>query len=155
MLDAIVDQRPELGFDLHPDFSDTGWSIEGNVSDGRGWGRLAVWLNKQAGAMTAHPCGDPEFVQGAACQERMLPTGERLVRRDIVDAHGVRSIQVVLLRPDRSGLSLESTNYRVEIPEPAVLRGDKRWSPTVTRLDPTYTVEQLGDLAVAMMARLR
>ncbi len=156
MLDTIVDQRPELAFDLHPDFSDTSWSVEGNVNDGRGWGQLSVSLNKQAGAMTAHPCGDPEFVQGAACEERMLPTGERLVQRDIVDDHGVRTIQVVLLRPNRSGLSLEATNFLVEVPAAdPVDPGDKGRRPSVTRLDPAYTVEQLGELAVAMMARLR
>ena len=115
MLDTIVDQRPGLASTSIPDFSDTSWSVEGNVNDGRGWGQLSVSLNKQAGAMTAHPCGDPEFVQGAACDERMLPTGERLVQRDVVDDHGVRSIQVVLLRPNRSGLSLEATNFLVKV----------------------------------------
>ena len=128
---------------------------QGNVNDGRGWGRLAVWLNKQAGAMTAHPCGDPEFVQGAACEERMLQTGERLVQRDIVDHHGVRSIQVALLRPNWSGLSLEATNFLVEVPAGPVVPDDKGRRPSVTRLDPAYTVEQLGELAVAMMARFR
>ena len=87
----------------------------------------------------------------------MLETGDRLVLRGLVDADGIRYVNVALIRPDRSGLILEATNFRLDpAPDGPITPEDKRrLAPRATRRDPLYTVEQLGDLAVAIMDQLR
>ena len=156
MIDVIVAQRPELRFDLDPEVTKEAWALDGNADDGLGPGRLSVSVNRAPGALTAHPCGDPDFAQGAPCEERMLPSGDRLVLRGLVDADGIRYVNVALIRPDRSGLVLEAANFRLVTPDGAITVDDKRrLQPQPSRPDPLYTVEELGELAVAIMERLR
>jgi len=153
MLETIVSDRPTVRFDLHPDRLDGTWILDGNADDGLGPGRLYVTVTSRAGDLTAHPCGDPDFRQGGPCFEQELPNGDRLVLRDRVTAGGVTTVLAVLIHPDRSGISAESSNMVIDLTSGPIGPGP-RDPPTVTRAEPLYPARDLGRLLLAIGRRL-
>jgi hypothetical protein len=153
MLDAIrASSPPGWTFALNSDRLDGDWRLDGDADDGSGPGRLSVDVTVRPGMLEAHPCADQEFRQGARCEERPLSNGDLLVLRDIVmDAGGMKTIEVVLIHPDRSGVGAEAGNWTI-----AALAGGTPISqsdlptPQVTRADPLYTVDQLAQLVLAV-----
>jgi hypothetical protein len=148
MYDTITSGSPAgWNFDLTHDRLDGDWRIDGNVDDGAGPGRLYVDVTTRPGNLEADPCSDPEFTQGARCYRVPQPNGDLLVLRDIVtDPGGTKTIEVVLIHPDRSGISAEAGNFRAPVlPEPG-----HPSSSEVTRDQPLYEVGQLGKLVLAL-----
>jgi hypothetical protein len=156
MFDAVRASSPEgWTFTLEGDRLDGDWSLDGAADDGHGPGRLLVNVTIRPGMLTAHPCSDPEFAMGGGCVERPLGDGDLLVLRDVVlDSAGLRTIEAVLIHPDRSGTGAEAGNWTLVLPR-GPLRPSDRISPTVTRPEPVYTVEQLGRLVRAVDAAAR
>jgi len=153
MLETIVTDRPTVRFDLHPDRLDGSWTLDGNADDGLGPGRLYVTVSPRRGDLTAHPCGDPDFRQGGRCFEEALPNGDRLVLRDRVTGGGVTTVLAVLIHPDRSGITAESSNMVIDLASGPIGPGP-RDPPTVTRAEPLYTARDLGRLLLAIVRRL-
>jgi hypothetical protein len=143
MVDAVAAHRPGLRFSFTPDRLEGDWRLDGTVDDDSGPGRLFIDLTRRAGMLTANPCGDPEFVQGGRCSIQVLGTGARLVRRGLVQANGTRTVVVALIQPDRSGITIEASNFAVT-----------GRAVSVTRAMPLYTVEDLADLVLAIDARV-
>ena len=88
-----------------------------------------------------------------ACAERRLPDGDLLVLRGLVEARGTRTVVVALIHPNRSGITAEASNFRIEgmlgpMPGPDP-------PPPISRRDPLYTVTELAELVRAIDARLR
>jgi len=154
MLETIVTDRPTVRFDLHPDRLDGTWTLDGNADDGLGPCRLYVTMTPRRGDLTAHPCGDPDFRQGGRCFEEALPNGDRLVLRDRVTGGGVTTVLAVLIHPDRSGITAESSNMVIDLASGPIGPGP-RDPPTVTRAEPLYTARDLGRLLLAIGRRLR
>jgi hypothetical protein len=154
MLETIVDDRPMLRFDLHPDRIDGSWILDGNADDGFGPARLYVVVTPRRGDLTAHPCGDPDVRQGGRCTEQELPNGDRLVLRDRVTGGGVTTVLAVLIHPDRSGITAEASTMWMDLSAGAIGPGG-RPPPVVTRTDPLYTARDLGALLVRIDERLR
>ena len=147
MLDAIRGSSSEGSrFALTPDRLDGDWTLDGNVDDDSGPGRLLVDVNVRAGMFEAHPCADPEFSQGVGCVERRLANGDLLVLRDVVDLDGNKTIDVALIHPDRSGVAAEAGNWTIS----GVLGGSPGSLEQITRPDPLYTVDELGRLVLAV-----
>jgi hypothetical protein len=155
MTQVIVAQRPLARFQLEPNEFDGNWDLDGNVSDGFGEGRLLISVTEDAGAITGHPCADRDFNQGGPCAERLLGNGNVLVLRDIVEAGGVKTIEVVLIHPDRSGISAEAANFAITLLNGPLLPRASRGPVTATREDPPYTVAELAELLIAIDARIR
>jgi hypothetical protein len=153
MLETIVTDRPTVRFDLQPDRLDGTWILDGNADDGLGPARLYVTVTPRPGDLTAHPCGDPDFRQGGSCVEQSLPNGDRLVLRDRVTGGGVTTVLAVLIHPDRSGISAESSNMLIDLSSGPIGPGP-RDPPAVTRAEPLYTARELGALLVAIGRRL-
>jgi hypothetical protein len=152
MLEAIRGSSPTgWKFFLHSDRLDGDWSLDGNVDDGSGPARLYVDVTVRPGMLVAHPCADTEFSQGAGCVEQDLSDGDLLVLRDVVlDAGGMKTIDVVLVHPDGSGTTAEAGNWAIPpLPTAAVSQSDLP-APQVTRTDPLYTVDQLARLVQAV-----
>jgi hypothetical protein len=153
MLDAIrAGSAPGWTFALTPDRLDGDWNLDGNVDDGSGPGRLLVYLTARPGMLEAHPCADTEFSQGATCVEQQLADGDLLALRDILDQGGSKTIEAVLIHPDRSGVGAEAGNW--------IISGTPGASPggaleRVTRAAPLYTVDQLGLLVKAVDEKTR
>jgi TolB protein len=157
MLDAIrASSPPGWRFTLGSDRLDGDWRIDGDVDDGSGPGRLSVDVTLRPGMLEADPCADPEFRQGARCVRRRLPNGDLLVLRDIVvDPGGMKTIEVVLVHPDRSGVGAEAGNWTIAtLPNGTPLSQGELPKPRVTRSDPLYTVEQLARLVLAVDERI-
>jgi hypothetical protein len=106
--------------------------------------------------LQADPCADPEFRQGARCIRRPLPNGDLLVLRDIVaDPGGMKTIEVVLVHPNRSGIGAEAGNWTIAaLPNGTPLSQGELPKPRVTRPDPLYTVDQLAQLVLAVDRRI-
>jgi hypothetical protein len=86
--------------------------------------------------------------------ERPLSNGDVLVLRAIViDRGGMRTIDVVLIHPDGSGVAAETGNWTVT-PQGGPVSQDELASPEVTRADPLYTVEELGRLVLLVDERV-
>ena len=67
---------------------------------------------------------------------------------------GVKTIEVVLVHPDRSGVGAEAGNWTIaSLPNGTPVSQSALPSPTVTRTDPLYTVEQLAELVLAVDLR--
>jgi sugar lactone lactonase YvrE len=147
MLGSVRDASPAgWRFELIGDRLDGDWRLDGSADDGRGPGRLYVDVTTRAGMMEAHPCSDHEFRQGARCVERPLSNGDLLVLRAIVTGRGgMRTIDVVLIHPDGSGVAAETGNWTLT-PQGGPVSQHELASPEVTRADPLYTVEELGRL---------
>ena len=157
MVDAIRSSSPSgYTFSFTHDRLDGDWRLDGNADDGSGPGRLYVDVTARPGNFEADPCSDPEFVMGARCIDKPLSNGDLLVLRDIVvDPGGMKTIEVVLVHPDRSGIGSEAGNWRAPtLPSGPVGQGQLS-SPEVTRSDPPYTVEELGRLVLAIDHRIR
>jgi TolB protein len=157
MLEAVrASSPPGWRFTLGRDRLDGDWRIDGDVDDGSGPGRLSVDLTLRPGMLQADPCADPEFRQGARCVRRRLPNGDLLVLRDIVvDPGGMKTIEVVLVHPDRSGVSAEAGNWTIAtLPNGTPLSQGELPKPRVTRADPLYTVDQLAQLVLAVDERV-
>lgn len=147
--DAIRSSSPSgWTFALDADRWD-GSGVEATADDGAGPGRLMVGIS--SGSQQLHPCSDQEFRAGVACSERTLADGSVLSLRDVVDWHGVRYTDVVLTHPDGSGVLAESGNFVIDWPLPKVVTPEEKKHLThVTRPAPTYTVEQLADVVLAV-----
>jgi hypothetical protein len=139
MVDAVAADRPALRLSFTPDRLEGDWRLDGTADDGSGPGRLFIDLTRQAGMLTANPCGDPDFVQGGRCSIQLLATGARLVRRGLVEAKGTRTVVVALIQQNRSGITIEASNFAIA-----------GRAVSVTRPMPLYTVEDLVDLVVAI-----
>ena len=155
MFDAIRDSSPPgWRFTLQSDRLDGDWRLDGNVDDGSGPGRLYVDVTVRPGMLEPHPCSDTEFRQAGRCVERPLPDGNLLVLRDVVvDRGGMKTIEAVLIHPDRSGVGAEAGNWTLApLPHGPISQGMLS-TPKVTRAEPLYTVEQLGRLVRAVDER--
>jgi hypothetical protein len=156
MLAAIRDSSPPgWRFALQSDRLDGDWRLDGDVDDGFGPGRLFVDLTARPGMLLAHPCADAQFRQGARCVEHPLPDGDLLALRDVViDAGGMKTIEVVLVHPDRSGVGVEAGNWTIAaLPKGTPVSQSELPTPRVTRPDPLYTVDRLAELAQAIDER--
>jgi hypothetical protein len=126
------------------------FGIDGTANDGNGAGRVYVVVDPLVGSLTPAPCSDPDFVAGGSCTSTMLPDGNTLVLRG---ENGTKYTQVmaVVIHPDGTGTTAESDNgtfANVSARKSVVAKRDIGLEH-VTRADPTYTVEQLGQVAVA------
>jgi hypothetical protein len=152
MYDTITSASPAgWSFDLTHDRLDGDWVIDGNVDDGAGPGRLYVDVTTRPGNLQADPCFDSEFALSSPCETQHLANGDTLVLRDVhTDPGGTKTIEVVLIHPDRSGISAEAGNFAAPVlPGGSVSQG--QLSPAqVTREDPLYTVGQLGKIMMAV-----
>jgi hypothetical protein len=152
MYDTITSASPAgWSFDLTHDRLDGDWVIDGNVDDGAGPGRLYVDVTTRPGNLQADPCFDSEFALSSPCETQHLANGDTLVLRDVhTDPGGTKTIEVVLIHPDRSGISAEAGNFAAPVlPVGSVTQG--QLSPAqVTREDPLYTVGQLGKIMMAV-----
>ncbi len=158
MLEAIRASSPAgWHFTLGSDRLDGDWRLSGVADDGSGPGRLYVDVTLRPGMLEADPCADPEFRQGARCVRRPLPNGDLLVLRDIViDAGHMKTIEVVLVHPDRSGIGAEAGNWTIEaLPSGTPISQGELPKPRVTRPDPLYTVDQLAWLVLAVDERIQ
>jgi Tol biopolymer transport system component len=157
MLEAIRASSPAgWRFTLDSDRLDGDWRLDGDVDDGSGPGRLYVDVTLRPGILEADPCADPEFRQGARCVRRPLPNGDLLVLRDVVaDPGGMKTIEVVLVHPDRSGIGAEAGNWTIGAADPTPSSQSEAPTPlVVTRPDPLYTVDQLAQLVLAVDERI-
>jgi TolB protein len=157
MLDAIrASSPPGWRFTLGSDRLDGDWRLDGDVDDGSGPGRLYVDVTLRPGMLEADPCADPEFRQGARCVRRRLPNGDLLILRDIVaDPGGMKTIEVVLVHPDRSGVGAEAGNWTIGAADPTPSSQSEVPTPlVVTRPAPLYTVDQLAQLVLAVDERV-
>ncbi len=158
MLEAIrASSPPGWHFTLGSDRLDGDWRLDGDADDGSGPGRLYVDVTLRPGMLEADPCADPEFRQGARCIRRRLPNGDLLVLRDIVaDPGGMKTIEVVLVHPDRSGIGAEAGNWTIAaLPNGTPVSQGELPKPRVTRPDPLYTVDQLAQLVLAVDQRIK
>jgi len=158
MLDTIrASSPPGSSVALQRDRLEGDWRLVGDVDDGSGPGRLLVDVTFRPGMLVAHPCADAEFRQGGRCVERSLPGGDLLVLRDVVvDAGGMKTIDAVLVHPDRSGVGAEAGNWTIAaLPKGTPINKSALSTPRVTRTDPLYTVEQLGRLVRSVDERTR
>jgi hypothetical protein len=143
--------------------SPAGWSFDwslqlrsqadGAADDGRGPGRISVGLS--SATQQVHPCQDPEFAAGASCTERTLSSGAVLSERGLQDDHGIRSILVALTYPDGSGVSAEAGNYILPKPERTITGATAKTRVTPTRSAPTYTLDQLVAVVLAVDSATR
>jgi hypothetical protein len=147
MLDGIREQSPAgWQFTLRGDRLDGDWRLDGDADDGHGPGRLYIDVSVRPGMFVSHPCSDHEFSQGAPCIERPLPDGDMLVLRDIViGPDGMKTIEVVLIHPDGSGIGAEAGNWTLSSPSGQATRVGLS-TPRVTLPEPLYSVEELGRL---------
>jgi hypothetical protein len=85
-----------------------------------------------------------------------LPNGDLLVLRDIViDAGHMKTIEVVLVHPDRSGIGAEAGNWTIGAADPTpISQGEVPTPVVVTRPEPLYTVDQLAQLVLAVDERV-
>ena len=137
--------------DLTPDVVRWGVELDGTVDDGHGAGRLYVVLSGP-GQTGGNLCQDPDFSQGGRCRRVELPGGSERFERDLVAAtNGVRTIVVVVRRPDGSSVLLEAGNFRIH-PVPVIVAGQPRPTPEITRDAPILTLAELADLADSIAA---
>jgi Tol biopolymer transport system component len=158
MREAIrASSPPGWRFTLNSGRLDGDWRLDGDADDGSGPGRLYVDVTLRPGMLEPDPCADPEFRQGARCVRRRLPNGDLLVLRDIVaDPGGMKTIEVVLVHPDRSGVGAEAGNWTIGAADPTPSSQSEVPTPlVVTRPDPLYTVDQLAQLVLAVDERIK
>jgi hypothetical protein len=127
------------------------FGIDGTANDGNGAGRVYVVFDPLAGVLESAPCTDPEFVAGGTCTSTVLADGNTLVLRG---QNGTTYTQVmaVVIHPDGTGTTAESDNgtFPNDSAHAAVVAKKRhRSTEHVTRANPTYTVAQLGQVAVA------
>jgi hypothetical protein len=139
MIEAIASQQPAYRFMLDPDRLDGDWRLDGTADDGTGAGRLFVDVTPKPGNVETNPCVDPDFVQGGRCVRKLLPGGDWLILRGLVEANGTRTVDAALIHPNRTGILAEASNVTI----------DGR-SAAISRHDPLYTAAELGELIVAI-----
>lgn len=131
------------------------FGFDGTANDGQGAGRLYVVFDPKPDMLQLTPCTDPDFVAGGSCTSTVLPDGNTLVLRG---ENGTTYTQVlaVVIHPDGTGTTAESDNgtfpeFKGRLTTKRLLKDKRsgRGMEHVTRADPTYTVEQLGQIAVA------
>jgi hypothetical protein len=128
-----------------------GTGVEATADDGAGPGRLLIGISSDPGTQQLHPCTDPEFAAGVTCTERTLDDGSVLSLRGRVDSHGVEYADVALTHPDGGGVLAETGNFTIDWPLPQVVTSQQKHDLVQqSRPHPTYTVEQLADVAVAV-----
>jgi hypothetical protein len=152
MLDAIRNSSPTgWRFTLTSDRLDGDWRLDGNADDGSGPGRLYVDLTVRPGMFEADPCADSEFRQGARCVRRPASHGDLLFLRDVVTDGDMKTIEVVLVHPDRSGVEAEAGNWTIaSLPSSTPAAQQDLPTPRVTRPEPLYTVYRLAQLVLAV-----
>jgi hypothetical protein len=151
---AIEAHRPTYRFRLMPDSLEGDWRLDGDADDGLGPGRLFVEVTRTAGSLVVNPCLDRDFRQGGACDVRLLGNGDRLVLRDVVEANDTRSVVIVLIHPDRSGVGAEASNFSMLGGFGPIGPRDDR-VPSPSRADPLYTVDELAELVIAVDRTVR
>lgn len=160
LLPTIKDNSPHgLTFDLSAtELAGGELLIDGTVDDRKGAGRLFIAMSSEKGSTTANPCSDDEFHQGASCTTEVLQDGSRLVLRGIADFEGARTLAVVLIRLDGSGIYAESGNWLPsEVAPRPVEEGEEQEDippPSVSRAEPVYTTEQLATLIRAIASEV-
>jgi hypothetical protein len=157
MLEAIrASSPPGWRLTLSGARLDGDWRLDGDADDGAGPGRLYVDVTLRPGKLGADPCSDPEFRQGARCFGRWLPNGDLLVLRDIVvDAGHMKTIEVVLVHADRSGIGAEAGNWIVAAANGTPISHSELPTPRVTRPAPLYTVYHLAQLVLAVNEKIQ
>jgi hypothetical protein len=149
--DAIRDASPSgWTFDMSADRWD-GWGVEATADDGSGPGRLMIGISRPVGSQLLHPCTDAEFKAGVTCTEQTLADGSVLSKRALIDWHGTQYIDVVVTHPDGTGVMAESGNFVIDWPPPQVVTPEQKKHLThVTRPAPTYDVDQLARVVLAV-----
>ena len=157
MFETAVARHPGHRFQLVPDRLEGEWRLAGNASDGSGAGRLFLAVTTDPGQLSAHPCADQDFNHGGPCDERPLPNGDLLVVRGVAEDDLIRVIAVVLIHPDRSGISAEATNLRLPmtIVQHAFSAAGEHQAVPPTRLDPILDLDELSALVLAIDERLQ
>ena len=157
MVDAIRSSSPAgWSFTFTHDRLDGDWRLDGNAEDGSGPGRLYVDVTARPGMLESDPCADPEFRQGVPCIRHPLADGSLLALRDVVtDPGGMKTIEVVLVHPDRSGVGAEAGNWTTTALPNGPVNQTSLSQPRVTRSEPLYTVEELARLVQAIDERTR
>jgi hypothetical protein len=151
---AVVGASPSgFTFDIQPISRpvESEFGVDGTANDGHGAGRLYVTFYPLVGMLESAPCTDPDFVAGGSCTSTVLSDGNTLVLRGENDTKYTQVLAVVI-HPDGTGTTAESDNgtFPNESTHAAVVAKEhNRSMEHVTRADPTYTVEQLGQVALA------
>jgi hypothetical protein len=149
--DAIRQASPSgWTFEMTADRWDAS-GVEATADDGAGPGRLMVGISRPVGMQLLHPCADAEFKAGVTCTERTLADGSVLSKRSLIDWHGTQYIDVVVTHPDGTGVMAESGNFVIDWPPPQVVTPEQKKHLThVTRSAPTYDVDQLARVVLAV-----
>lgn len=134
------------------DSSDSNWEVAGNADDGDGAGRIFVSaMRSQVGAMTVHPCQDPEFAQGVKCVEIPQQDGRVLVVRHLARGRsGHATTYVQLFGTEGISVTAESGNFAIDLPQPGRLSSQAKRPLKVTRDLPLYDVDRLTSLVRAV-----
>ena len=135
--------------DLTSDVTAGSAELDGTADDGDGPGRLLVVVSPAGTAARTDLCQDRDFAQGGTCERERLPDGGLLYRRGLVRFGNTRTIVVAIQRADGSGVLLESDNFTVPAP-PVLVAGQPRPTPTITRDDPVFSLDELESLARAV-----
>jgi hypothetical protein len=151
IVEVVTGHRPAYRFRLTTDRLDGDYRIDGDADDGSGPGRLFIDVTHAHGALTLNPCADPDFTQGGDCVQRVLPGGDRLIMRGLVEWDGIRTVVVTLIHPDRSGITAEAGNFSI-LGQP---RPPGAEIVQAGREQPLYTEVELAELVVALDRRLR
>jgi hypothetical protein len=142
---------PGWTFSFTYDRLDGDWVIDGNVDDGSGPGRLNVYVTTRPGILEIDPCADHEFTMGAECHTDYLVNNDLLVMRNLlVDPGGTKTIEAVLIHPDRSGVGGEVGNFLAPVLPDGKVSQSQLPRSQVSRDQPLYTVEQLAELVQAV-----
>jgi hypothetical protein len=145
----------ELGRDRFVGTPERVETVEATADDGAGPGRLMIGFS--TATQLLHPCRDAEFARNATCVERALADGSVLTLRGVAQWQGAGAIptttvMVVLTHPDGSGIAAESGDYTITWPiRPGKYTPEqKRALVHHSRTGPTYTVDQLADVVLAL-----
>jgi hypothetical protein len=130
MYDAVQASSPS-GWTFSFQYGQVGgdWIIDGYVDDGSGPGRLHVDVSTQPGGVDFHACYDQESPTGAQCSTYYLVDNGALEPNSTTVPDGTKTLEVGLVDPHRSGIVAEAD---------------------VTRDQPLYTADQLGELLQAV-----
>ena len=100
--------------------------LDGYVDDGSGPGRLHIDVSTQPGGVPFHACYDKEPATGTNCSTYYLvDNGDITQGNSPTVPDGTKTLEVALVDPDRTGIVAEAD---------------------VTRDQPLYTLDQLGEL---------
>ena len=144
MIATMTADRPDLRFRFTPDRLDGDWRLDGTADNGTGAGRLFIAVTRKPGTVALNPCVDPDFVQGGQCVRTLLPGGDWIVRRGLVEANGTRTVVAALIHPDRSGIIAEASSFTITAR-----------TTNVSRANPLYTATELGELIVSIDRAIR